>query len=100
MQRRLWMQIVLVCALLALTACVVPATTPTTSGDSAPVAANESQATEATGAEDTVTELVVALSTMPNSIYMPRAAERNAANAASQLYDSLVWVDDEGNIAP
>ncbi|MBI1295598.1 hypothetical protein GC175_11655, partial [bacterium] len=96
MQRRLWMQIVLVCALLALTACVVPATTPTTSGDST----SESQATDATAAEDAITELVVALSTMPNSIYMPRAAERNAANAASQLYDSLVWVDDEGNIAP
>ncbi len=45
-------------------------------------------------------ELRVALSTMPNSIYMPRAAERNAANAASQLYDSLVWVDDEGNLVP
>ena len=100
MQRRLWMQIVLVCALLVLTACVAPVTTPTTSGDGAAVTAPESQATNATDVEDTVTELVVALSTMPNSIYMPRAAERNAANAASQLYDSLVWVDDEGNIAP
>jgi hypothetical protein len=54
------MQIVLVCALLVLTACVAPATTPTTSGDGAPAAADESQATDATGAEDTVTELVVA----------------------------------------
>ncbi len=44
--------------------------------------------------------LRVALSTLPNSLDMPIAAERNASNASWQLYDSLVWIDDDGAIAP
>ena len=44
--------------------------------------------------------LRVALSIDPNSIYVPLTDERNADNAASQLYDSLVFLDPEGNIQP
>lgn len=44
--------------------------------------------------------LTMGLSTFPNSLDMPLAAERNAINASWPLYDSLVWVDDEGNVVP
>ena len=45
-------------------------------------------------------ELIVSVSTFPNSIYMPNAAERNAINVAQQMFDSLVWVDGDSNIVP
>jgi len=44
--------------------------------------------------------LTMGLSTFPNSLDMPLAAERNAINASWPLYDSLVWVDDQGNVVP
>lgn len=44
--------------------------------------------------------LRVALSTFPNSLYIPLTAERNADNVATQLYDSLVFLDKEGEIQP
>ncbi|MEJ2096498.1 MAG: ABC transporter substrate-binding protein [Deltaproteobacteria bacterium] len=44
--------------------------------------------------------LRVALSTFPNALYTAYSDERNAHNAAWQLYDSLVWVNDEGKIEP
>ncbi len=44
--------------------------------------------------------LVRALSTLPNSIDLPQAAERQASTTAWQMYDSLVWFDDEGTLVP
>ncbi len=44
--------------------------------------------------------LTMALSTFPNSIDRIQAAERQAANASTQLWDSLVWVNEEGVIEP
>lgn len=44
--------------------------------------------------------LTVALSTFPNSLDVPQSAERNAHNASWQLYDSLVYADEDGNILP
>jgi peptide/nickel transport system substrate-binding protein len=44
--------------------------------------------------------LTVALTTFPNSLDMATTAERNAENAAVQLYDSLVWINDEGRVVP
>ncbi len=44
--------------------------------------------------------LRVALTTFPNSVDLATTAERNAENAAWQLYNSLVWVNDEGKIVP
>lgn len=44
--------------------------------------------------------LRVALSTFPNSLLVPLTAERNADNAATQLYDSLVHLDRFGEIQP
>ncbi len=44
--------------------------------------------------------LRVALSGYPNSLYIPATQDKNADNAASQLYDPLVFQDNEGNIGP
>jgi peptide/nickel transport system substrate-binding protein len=44
--------------------------------------------------------LRVALSTFPNALYTALSDERNAHNASWQLYDSLVWVNDDGKVEP
>ena len=44
--------------------------------------------------------LIVAVSVHPNSLDMASSAERNAENVASQLYDSLIWVNDAGEKVP
>lgn len=44
--------------------------------------------------------LTVALTTFPNSLDMPKTAEMNAHIVAGQIYDSLVWVNDDGDIEP
>jgi len=44
--------------------------------------------------------LTMALSTYPNSIDRPQAAERQAANTSTQLWDSLVWVNEAGELEP
>ena len=44
--------------------------------------------------------LRVALTTYPNSIDVATTAERQAENAAWQLYNSLVWINEEGKIVP
>ena len=41
-----------------------------------------------------------ALSTFPNSLDLPQAAERQASTTCWQMFDSLVWFDDEGKIVP
>ena len=51
-------------------------------------------------AQDGENELVVSLSSDPTSLFMPRTADRTASNAAWSLYDSLVWIDEEGEIVP
>lgn len=45
-------------------------------------------------------ELVVAITTFPNAITPPNAAERQAINVAQQMFNGLVWVNDEGEIVP
>jgi peptide/nickel transport system substrate-binding protein len=44
--------------------------------------------------------LVRALTTFPNSLDLPQCAERNASTTAWHMYDSLVWMDDDGMIVP
>lgn len=75
---------VLLTALLALAACTQPVT-PGAAPDTAPQ-------TESDGEK----VLRVALTTFPNALYLPQAAERNATNASWAIYDSLVWSNDEG----
>ena len=50
--------------------------------------------------EGPVGTLRVALTTFPNSLDMPNAAERQAINASWSLYDALVFVNDDGEIVP
>lgn len=44
--------------------------------------------------------LRVALSGEPASLYIPNTPDMNSDTAASQLYDPLVQLDDQGNIIP
>jgi peptide/nickel transport system substrate-binding protein len=44
--------------------------------------------------------LVRALTTFPNSLDLPQCAERNASTTAWMMYDTLVWVNDDGNLVP
>ena len=44
--------------------------------------------------------LNMALATFPNSIDRPQAAERNASNTSQQMWDSLLWVNEEGELEP
>lgn len=53
---------------------------------------------EVEGAAEPEGELIVALSTLPNSIYTPNAAERNASNVAQQMFEGLTWIDEDNNV--
>jgi peptide/nickel transport system substrate-binding protein len=44
--------------------------------------------------------LVRALSTFPNSLDIPQAAERQASTTGWQLFDSLVWLNDDNELEP
>ena len=44
--------------------------------------------------------LTMAIATFPNSIDRPQAAERNASNVSQQMWDSLLWINDEGELEP
>ena len=67
-------------------------TVPPTAAPAEPTA--EPEATGPTGT------LRVALSGEPNSLYIPMTADKNADIAASQLYDPLVFQDENGDIVP
>ncbi|MCS7069115.1 MAG: ABC transporter substrate-binding protein [Meiothermus sp.] len=45
-------------------------------------------------------QLTVALANDPKSLFMPRAADRTASNVAVQIYNTLVAVNDQGQIVP
>jgi peptide/nickel transport system substrate-binding protein len=53
---------------------------------------------EVEGSAEPEGELIVALSTLPNSIYTPNAAERNASNVAQQMFEGLTWIDEDNNV--
>jgi peptide/nickel transport system substrate-binding protein len=59
----------------------------------------EVQVTVAPEAKPTGT-LVRAISTFPNSLDHPQAAERQASTTDFQMYDSLVWFGEEGGVVP
>jgi peptide/nickel transport system substrate-binding protein len=44
--------------------------------------------------------LTVAVSTYPNTLDGPLAAEQQTRNTSRPLYDSLIWVNDEGELEP
>jgi peptide/nickel transport system substrate-binding protein len=45
-------------------------------------------------------ELVIALPTQPNALDFVNSAERNAANVAAQIFDTLIWVNDDLELEP
>ena len=100
---RLWFMLMAMLTAVILVACggdAAPAAEPTTQPDSpAPAVTAETPAEEPVApAADSV--LRVALPTFPNSLDVSSAAERNAQNAAWQLYDSLVWINEAGEMEP
>jgi peptide/nickel transport system substrate-binding protein len=80
----------------ATTAAAQPAAT-TVQQPAATTTAENQPATTSSGAKGTLT---VALTTNPNSLDVPDTSEINAATAAWQMYDSLLWIDDSGKIVP
>lgn len=64
----------------------------------APASAAPSSAATTTSAPQGT--LTVATTTFPNSLDLPNTSEINAGMVAAQMYDSLVWLDDEGKIQP
>jgi peptide/nickel transport system substrate-binding protein len=44
--------------------------------------------------------LTMAIATFPNSIDRPQAAERQASNVSQQMWDSLLWINEEGELEP
>ncbi len=71
------------------------ATTTTTAPDTATTASPDTTEPVATGGT-----LIVALATEPNSIFLPNAAERNAINVSTQIYEGPVWINDDNEIEP
>lgn len=45
-------------------------------------------------------EIIIALTNDPTSLYLPRGADRTAGNASWPLYNGLVTLNDDGDIAP
>ena len=70
----------------------------------AALAAAQEQATADTAAADEPAagggELIIALTTQPNAIDGANAAERNAGNVSNQIFDPLVWINDDLEFEP
>ncbi len=45
-------------------------------------------------------ELIVAIATQPNALDFVNSAERNAANVAQQLFDTPIYINDDGDFEP
>jgi len=90
------------CLLLALVLVSAACTVPASTGDAPAAAPDEVQSEEAAVEAEPPTggELTIALTTFPNALYLPQAAERNAFNAGWQLYDSLVFIENDGSLSP
>jgi peptide/nickel transport system substrate-binding protein len=58
------------------------------------------EATQPPAAEGPHGTLTVAVATQPNTLDGPLTAEMNASNVARGIFDSLVWINDEGKVEP
>jgi peptide/nickel transport system substrate-binding protein len=102
---RVWFMALLLFTAVSLAACgsetapaepAAQATTPATAPTAEPAVEAPAEAAPAAPSGT----LRVALPTFPNSLDVSSAAERNAQNAAWQLYDSLVWINEAGEMEP
>lgn len=106
MKRKLLIfSLLLVVSALVLSACAAPQPAPAAPAEQepAPTAAPTEAPpapTEAPVPEGPTGTLVRAISTFPNSLDIPQTAERQASTTAWQMFDSLVWFDDDGTIVP
>lgn len=99
------MMSVLVLLALLMTACGQGTTVTTIDGGGTVApggtdASTDPPATEAPEAGGTGGDLVVALATEPNSLFLPNAAERNAINASMQIYEGPVWINEDNEVVP
>jgi peptide/nickel transport system substrate-binding protein len=78
----------------------------TGSDDTSATTTTAAASTDTTDAPDTAEPgppggtLMVALTTEPNSIFLPNAAERNAQNVSTQIYEAPIWVNDDNEVEP
>lgn len=103
---RVWLLALLLLTAASLTACgsETAPTEPAAQATNPAAAPTAEPAVEAPPVEEAPAApsgtLSVALPTFPNSLDVSSAAERNAQNAAWQLYDSLVWINEAGEMEP
>ncbi len=69
--------------------------TTTTAATTDTTAATETTEPAASGGT-----LIVALTTEPNSIFLPNSAERNAINVSTQIYEGPIWINDDNEVEP
>jgi len=86
--------------LMALMPACGPATPAPTAAEVPTEAAQVPQASATPEAPRPQGTLRVALSGEPASLYIPNTPDMNSDTAASQLYDPLVQLDDQGRIIP
>ena len=96
MHKILKMMMLLALFALFVGACAAPAAQPETA---APSDAGDSGAM-AEPPDSPEGELIVAITTFPNALTPPNAAERQAINVTQQMFDGLVWRNEEGEIVP
>ena len=81
---------------------------PTTEEPTTEAPATEEPTTEEPTTEEPTTEepavpggeLIIALTTQPNALDGANAAERNAGNVSNQIFDPLVWINDDLEFEP
>lgn len=74
-----------------------------TSTETTAAPSDSTDSTEATTDEESSTsggELVIAIATQPNALDFVNSAERNASNVAQQMFDTPIYINDEGDFEP
>lgn len=66
----------------------------------APAATEATAATEPPAAEGPTGTLRVAISTQPNTLDGPLAAEQQTRNTSRGIFESLIWKNDDGELVP
>lgn len=112
-RKAIWAVVLLVMASLIVTACQPQVVEVEVTREVEVVQVQEVEVTREVQVETQVTvevpvelekgpqgTLTASLTTFPNSLDIPQAAERNASTAGWHLFDSLVWLDGQGVAQP